>query len=102
MKRYLPLALVALFIFACEKNPEEDKAQTKDYSVSGLVEKGPFVSGSTLNLQPLNEAFTPVGTNFHTDITDNDGSFNLGKISLDTPYATLSANGYFFNEVTGE
>lgn len=101
MKRILFLAM-ALALVACEKNPEEVTTQTKDYSVSGLVEKGPFVSGSTLNLQPLSEEFTPVGTNFHTDITDNDGSFNLGKISLEAPYATLSANGYFFNEVTGE
>ena len=102
MKRYTLIAFATIALVACEKNPEEVKTQTKDYTVSGLVEKGPFVSGSTLNLQPLSEEYTPVGTNFHTDITDNDGSFNLGKISLEAPYSTLSANGYFFNEVTGE
>lgn len=89
-------------IIACEKNPEEETTKTKEYIVSGLVEKGPFISGSTINLQPLSDEFSPVGTYFHTEITDNEGSFNLGKVSLTAPYATLTANGYFFNEVAGD
>ena len=102
MKKYILIALSALTLAACEKNPEEETAKTKDYQVSGLVEKGPFVSGSTINLQPLGNDYAPVGTQFHTEITDNEGSFNLGKVSLTAPYATLTANGYFFNEVVGE
>lgn len=102
MKRYFLIALAALTLAACEKNPEEETTQTKDFQVSGLVEKGPFVSGSTINLQPLGNDYAPVGTQFHTEITDNEGSFNLGKVSLTAPYATLTANGYFFNEVVGE
>lgn len=102
MKKYLFIAFAAFTLAACEKNPEDETTTVKDYSVSGLVEKGPFVSGSTINLQPLSEEFAPVGTNFHTEITDNEGSFNLGKVSLTAPYATLTANGYFFNEVAGE
>lgn len=88
-------------IISCD---DTDKAEFKpaDYTVSGKVEKGPFVSGSTINLQPMDSKLIPTGSTFSTTITDNSGNFSFGATTLETPYAQLTANGYFFNEVTGQ
>lgn len=105
MKRYILIAFAFLALAACEKDPnntKEEKIKPAKYSVSGKVEKGPFVSGSTINLQPLDIEFNAVGTNFHGEIVDNAGNFSLGEMTLDTPYATMTANGYFYNEVENQ
>lgn len=73
-----------------------------DYSVKGKVEKGPFISGSTINLQPMDALLQPNGSTFSTTITDHLGNFSFGQKTLDAPFAQLTANGYFFNEVKGE
>ena len=103
MKKYTFIALAIITAVACnpENNPGNDSPKPADYKVSGKVEKGPVVSGSTINLQPLDAKYNAVGTNFHSEIVDNAGNFSLGEMTLDTPYATMTANGYFFNEVTG-
>ena len=70
-------------------------------AVAGQVEKGPYVQGSIISLQPLNERLTAIGTVYNGEIQDNRGVFDLGTLSLPSPYARLTAVGYFFNEVKG-
>ena len=82
-------------------NPDEP-FQPQNYTVSGKVEKGPFVSGSTITMQLLDANMEPTGSMYNTTIVDDEGSFTFGSKMFDTPYADLSANGYFFNEVRGE
>ena len=105
MKNYVCIALTFIALLAsCSENGIEEggKYQPKDYSVKGKVEKGPFVSGSTINLQPMDEKLQPIGSTFSTTITDHLGNFTFGTKTLDAPFAQLTANGYFFNEVKGE
>ncbi len=105
MKNYVYIALTLITLFAsCSENGIEEggKYQPKDYSIKGKVEKGPFVSGSTINLQPMDEKLQPIGSTFSTTITDHLGNFTFGTKTLDAPFAQLTANGYFFNEVKGE
>ena len=101
MKKYW-LPLLAIVLFSGAKDPDEQPIKPAKYNVSGKVEKGPFISGSTLNLQPLDASFKAVGTNFHSEIIDNAGNFSLGEMTLDTPYATMTANGYFYNEISNQ
>ena len=101
MKKLLLSALVIIAAFACEKDPSGKGLKSNEYLVCGKVEKGPFVNGSTIKLQPLDANYNPTGSIFLGDIVDHTGYFNLGKVNLSTPYATLTAEGYFFNEVTG-
>lgn len=105
MKRIIAfLPIVALFtgLLSCEDQLEnEDNFKPTDYTVKGKVEKGPFISGSTINLQPMNSKMVPTGSTFSTTITDNAGNFAFNTATLETPFAQLTANGYFFNEVTG-
>jgi len=105
MKRIsIPTSLV-LFLLTCAFSACEDlykpEAESKDYTVSGKVEKGPFISGSSINLQPMDSKLNPTGSSFSTLITDHAGNFSFGTTTLESPYAQLTANGYFYNEVTG-
>lgn len=102
---YIFVSLLALCcLISCSDNGTEEGGQYKpaSYSVKGKVEKGPFISGSTINMQPMNEKLNPSGSTFSTTITDHAGNFTFNPATLDAPFAQLTANGYFFNEVTGE
>lgn len=61
---------VALVFNSCSENGIDDNGngnyKPADYSVKGKVEKGPFVSGSTINLQPMDEKLQPIGSTFST------------------------------------
>ena len=86
MKNYVCIALTFIALLAsCSENGIEEggKYQPKDYSVKGKVEKGPFVSGSTINLQPMDEKLQPIGSTFSTTITDHLGNFTFGTKTLD-------------------
>lgn len=84
-----------------ENGEVADPITQEKYAVSGKVEKGPFVSGSTISIQPMSEKMRPLGTVYTSTIQDHLGNFSFGVNLYESPYADLAANGYFFNEVTG-
>ena len=94
----LPITLCCLGTVSCS---DSDKVAPATYDVSGRVEKGPFVSGSTITVQPMNSKLQVLGNMFSTSITDNAGNFTLGAKEFNAPYAEMTATGYFFNEVKG-
>ncbi|MGN0036337.1 MAG: hypothetical protein ACI36X_03855 [Bacteroidaceae bacterium] len=105
MKTYAKTALAAMaagIILACSDTTEPDTPQPTTYDVSGKVEKGPFVSGSTITIQPLDGRLQTLGSLYSTTIDDNAGAFSFGNKTFGTPYAELMATGYFFNEVEGD
>lgn len=107
LKHYLNTGFtvaLCLFAFACSDNDDVDggKSTPQTYSVSGKVEKGPFVSGSTITVQPMNTKLQALGDMYTSTIQDNAGTFSLGSKQFDAPYAELTASGYFFNEVSGK
>lgn len=73
----------------------------KEFVVKGQVEKGPFISGSVINMQPLNQKMQAVGSTYSATITDDMGSFAFNSEEFSEPYARLSVNGYFYNEYKG-
>ncbi|WP_295053857.1 hypothetical protein [uncultured Fibrobacter sp.] len=75
----------------------------KNKSISGLSQKGPFVTGSTVKLYELDgKTFAQTGKSFSGKITSDDGKFSVSSVSLASQYASLEVTGYFRNEVTGE
>ena len=72
------------------------------YDVQGKVEKGPFISGSSISIQPMDSKLQVLGSMYNTAITDDLGNFMLGSKEFATQYAEFMANGYFYNEVKGE
>lgn len=97
--------IAASIIVGCSDKDEPgigEKPVSGKYQLSGKVEKGPFVRGSSISVQPLNEAMTSIGSVFNGEIQDDAGSFNLGQIELASQYVRIATDGYYFNEVTGE
>ncbi len=68
--------------------------------LSGAVQKGPFVLGSTVNVSTVDAAGNPTGQVFPTQTSDDLGDFSLnityqGNVSLD-------GTGFYYNEATGK
>lgn len=87
---------------SCSSNDDLDGYTPTNFNVGGKVEKGPFVRGTAIQMQPLNADLDETGESFTSTITDNEGTFTFGSKLLKSPYVKLSASGYYFNEVTGE
>lgn len=96
-------ATIAFSLSSCsDKNTMENDFEPKTYNVLGKVEKGPFVSGSTITIQPMDENLQVLGSLYSATIQDDLGNFSFGSKLFEAPFAELTANGYFFNEVDGE
>ena len=99
---YLFAAIVAFSVTSCSEDNDLEKVyEPTTFNVSGKVEKGPFVSGSTITIQPMDKNLQVLGSLYSSTIQDNLGNFSFGSKLFETPYAELTANGYFFNEVEG-
>ena len=96
--------LTSLFLcIAVSSCSEKDDVFTpRTFDVQGKVEKGPFISGSTISIQPMDAKLQILGSTFNTTISDDLGNFLFGSKEFSRPYAELMANGYFFNEVKGQ
>jgi hypothetical protein len=69
--------------------------------VTGLVQKGPFVNGTTISMYELNSSLAQTGNSFNAQINNNYGSFEIDNIRLRSNYVLLSANGFYFDEIRG-
>ena len=100
MKAKIFLAVLLFgIITACQKDNENGVMY---YSFSGKAQKGPFITGTTINLNELNTNLGQTGKSFSTTISLDDGSFDLNNIELNSDLALLTANGFYFSEIYGE
>ncbi len=109
MKKLTSILFLALIITACSKSGEDipnvDNAKPIVKStLSGKIEKGPFLTGSKITLYELDNELKQTGKNiFKTETTDDNGDFIFGsKMALVSQFVELEISGYFYNEVTGE
>lgn len=113
MKNKLVLTMFAAAIFFVGCSNGDDKKSTggsteaenaiADKTVAGVSQKGPFVIGSTVVLHEVDgDNLVQTGNTFTGKVASNMGEFNISNINLDAPYALLEAEGYYWNEVTGE
>lgn len=93
--------LVTLLVASCEKSPETGEPVNKE-KISGFVQKGPYLVGTSLDLLELNADLGQTGKVFRTDIENNRGAFEINNIELSSSFVEISANGFYFNEVRGE
>ena len=96
------LALTISMMLSCAKEEEysDSSGSAKSYTVSGYVQKGPYVQGTEITVRELNTSLSPTGRTFTGTIDDNTGTFSA-KGDLSSPFVELSADGYYFNEVSG-
>ena len=96
------LFIVVLCLFvSCESwNDDVDgvKKHVEKQLLGGYVQKGPFITGSTVSMLELDLLLNQTGRSYETVITDNLGNFEQKNIELVSRYAQMIANGYYFNE----
>ena len=98
MKRHLLLisALLSLMV-AC--SPDGGLSFIK-HDIDGAIQKGPFVQGSTIMIQPLNSNLKPTGKNYTTYTSNDAGMFEMEDI--ESKYVEIIAIGYYFDEANGK
>ena len=111
----LPVLAIGLLGWACSSVEDTGAAGTsiesegvvantpvEDWKVSGVSQKGPFVTGSVVTVQELDGVtLNQTGKSFRGTIKSDKGDFAITGINLASQYAMLEANGYYHNEVTG-
>jgi len=68
--------------------------------INSLVQKGPFISGTTITIQELNAGFNPSGKSYSLMTNDDFGSFVL-QSEITSEFVEIIATGYYFNEISG-
>jgi uncharacterized protein (TIGR02145 family) len=97
----LPLLIILLISLACN-NDNDDFKEISLENVSGFVQKGPYLNGTSVTIYELTNELVPTGKNFPSQISDNAGTFEIKNINLISQYVLLKADGFYFNEITNE
>lgn len=79
---------------------EEDEPSAKIVSLSGAVQKGPFINGTSITISELDSSLVQTGHTFFSQITNDKGSFEV-DLELESDFVMLRADGFYFNEVSG-
>ncbi len=96
------LCLGFVILSGCEKeNPDKPHPVSLE-KLSGQVQKGPFLNGTSITIAELNADMGQTGKNFSTQISDNRGSFELKQVDLSSQFVELKADGFYYNEVDNE
>jgi hypothetical protein len=100
---YLILIVSFLIVTSCKKSESDNTGglYVKD-KISGYIQKGPYINGTSIMISELSSTLTPTGKVFNSQIIDNKGSFELKNITLSSNFVELIANGFYFNENTGK
>ena len=106
-KSILLFGVAALAFGACNNNDKTyelngDEKVVDVKAISGSVQKGPFINGTSVRVAELNSDLRQTGKSFETQIANNSGAFEFKNLGLLSQYVELQANGYYFNEVEGE
>lgn len=106
MKSYLRLTLISfLLIIACEKNDDPQIAETENITkekITGFVQKGPFISGTSILMNELDSELVQTGKIFTSSISNDTGLFELNNIELGSSFVEFTSSGFYFNEVSGQ
>lgn len=82
-----------------KQDQSNTQPQKKEITIVGSVEKGPFVIGSTVTINILNEKGENTDSTIVTKTTDDLGNFEF-KVPAGS-IIEISASGYYRNEITG-
>lgn len=102
MKKHLIVSIIAIFILSSCSKDDETKPIFKKERISGFVQKGPFINGTSISVNELNTDLSQTGKTYSTQITDNKGGFEIGNVELVSNFVSLRADGFYFNETIGK
>ena len=102
-KIFTSLAAGIFLAFAsCNHADDPIEAPLTKETFSGYVQKGTFISGSSVAISELDEELNQTGRSYFTTVINNSGSFEQKQVELISNYVQLKADGYYFNEVSGQ
>lgn len=84
-----------------DKTPDQPQIIKKE-KISGFIQKGPFVNGTTVTMYELNNQLVQTGKSFTSTIINDLGLFEVNNIELTSSFVEFTSSGFYFNEVTGE
>jgi hypothetical protein len=97
---FLLFALLLILVSSCDFL---DKSESiKKEKLEGVIQKGPFVSGTSVFMYELNPQMGQSGRSFSTNIINDGGLFEFNNIELASNFVELLSMGFYFNEVTGK
>ncbi len=89
-------------IYLCNGQNAVNSSENQVSKIDGFVQKGPFINGTAISISELDSNLYLTGRIFTTQITDNTGSFEVNHLDLASDYVSLRADGFYYNEITGE
>ena len=107
----LILFLTALLFVGCSSSDDVAGGTSIDkgivaleqWKVEGVSQKGPFITGSTVNVLELEgNSMLQTGKIFKSYIKSDKGDFVVSGNALVSQYALLEVNGYYRNEISGK
>ena len=97
------LVIILLCLVSCTKDDDKtDITPISKEKITGFAQKGPFNNGTSILLSELNSDFNQTGRNITSNIKNNQGSYEIDNIEFISQYVLINANGYYFNEITGD
>jgi YVTN family beta-propeller protein len=69
--------------------------------IVGLAQKGPFILGSDITIQELDDSLNSIGTQFTTEIINDLGEFTISP-NLTSQYVEVIGDGYYYDEIAGD
>ena len=100
MKILFILFLIALMFTGCSENGTS--MSQGEWRIQGVSQKGPFITGSTVNIMELDKKMLQTGKMFKSTIKSDKGDFILEGDASYSNYAMIEVNGYYRNEITGK
>ena len=102
MKNLTKITIFLVFIFSVSSCGRDDNPITPtNKTINGVVQKGPFISGSKVTVTELDKNLSQTGRSYTAFIKNNKGEFELKDIKLASNFVELTVDGFFFNEITG-
>ena len=101
--RIIPLLIIllSLMLSSCGGSGSGDSSTAGgDYTVTGAIQKGPFISGSQVIVSELDKNLNPTGETYIISTINDLGKFSLGS-KINSKLVEISASGYFMDEITG-
>lgn len=83
---------------------DDEKIPVTLDSLTGYVQKGPFLKGGSVTLYELRDgkSLKKTGAFYTGEILNDSGYYRFSKIALTSQYALINAKGFYLNEITGK
>lgn len=95
------LSVVTWLAFALGTGCSDNSTQQVQVSLSGALEKGPFVLGSSVKIATLDQTLNPSGELFSTQTVDDTGRFSIDFDQASSQAVSIEGSGFYYNEISG-